>query len=81
MEQFIREMLITDVVDITTEKIKDRPIYIKRNSGISHAVYYEEVVGFSESMKVRNDELEEYIKIIMAQSESVGVCQRSGLLA
>ncbi len=71
LEQFIREMLIKDVVDSTTENIKAQPQNFKSNSGISHAVYYQEVVGFSESMKAKNDELEEYIKIIMAQSESV----------
>lgn len=71
LEQFIREMLIGDVVDNTVNNIKDQTPNYKNNSGITHAVYYQEVVEFSESMKAKNDELEEYIKVIMAQSESV----------
>ena len=71
LEQFIREMLIEDVVDSTIKNIKVQPQNLKSNSGISHAVYYQEVVEFSKDMKAKNDDLEEYIKIIMAQSESV----------
>lgn len=71
LEQFIREILINDVVDNTIENLKSQPQNIRSNSGISHDVYYQEVVGFSKDIKVRNDNLENYIRNIMAQSESV----------
>lgn len=70
-ERFIRETLIDDVVNNTTENIENQETIIKRINGISHTIYNQEVVCFSENMKSINDKLEKYIQNIMAQSESV----------
>lgn len=71
LEQFIRSSLIDDVVSNTISNLKQHSPQFLVNSGISHTVYYQEIVSFSESMKTKNNELEEYITTIMAQSEVV----------
>lgn len=71
LEIFLQKMFTEDVVVNTIKNIQAYPQIRTTNSGISHVVYYNEIACFSESVKAKNDQLEDYIKIIMAQSESV----------
>lgn len=71
LEKCIRDILIDDVVSNTIEnvnKYQSEPISFK---GISHNIYTQRVVCFSSDIQLKNDQLEKYIKTIMAQCEDV----------
>ncbi len=71
LELSIREALIGDVVANTLKTLKNAEAEYVRIKGIHHHIYKQEVVAFSEAMSGKNKRLEDFIQVMMTQSEDV----------
>lgn len=71
LELCIRRTLIDDVVSNTQLNLKSAKHVLLDKWGISHDGYVTEVVCFSKDRAKQNEELEDFITVMMAQSEDV----------
>ena len=71
LELSIREALIGDAVGNTLKNLKHAQAEYVRIKGIHHHIYKQEIVTFSEDMSRKNKRLEDFIQVMMTQSEDV----------